>query len=143
MVFFFFNFTFFNFYSNLFFLISKITFDLIFMLHDIILGSCLLWTFLYISLQLRVKGINFSIFPPLFFLKKLNKILIITLFFYCINPFIFFFTKSMFNNLLISTPQIIIVKVILVIFCILILKCNFFFIFIEKIILLDFGFFFG
>jgi hypothetical protein len=59
------------------------------------------------------------------------------------NPFLYFFSISIFNNFLIITPEITLLKIIILLLCNFILKSNFFYIFIEKLAINDFILFFG
>jgi len=106
----------------------------------------LLINLLFLSLQISLQKISsrFSFFfSPFLVLRKMVRILSLSLFLLVFNPFNWFFIRLLYHDFLITTPTIVIIKGLILFFSILILRSHFFYLFLEKYQTSDFFVFFG
>jgi NADH-quinone oxidoreductase subunit N len=76
-------------------------------------------------------------------LSKLLQSLYCLLLFLILNPQSWTLSSFLFNGFLITTPTIVILKICIVMFSIILIKSNLFYIFLEKLQMRDFYFFWG
>jgi len=113
-----------------------------FFISDVFLLFSLLGISLQISLQPVVSRFTFLL-TPFLVLRRLVNIFWFSLILLIVNPYTWFFTKFLYNDYLMMSPSIALIKLFILFTSILILRSSFFYSVFEKYQTGDFFIFFG